>query len=390
MRALVAGDLDVAVAGGVDLSLDPFELVGFAKAGALAVEEMRVFDARSDGFWPGEGCGVVVLMRHRDALEQGRPVVAVVRGWGISSDGQGGMTRPEVEGQLLALQRAYRRAGFGADSVGYFEGHGTGTEVGDATEIRTLIRARREAGATTPAAIGSIKANIGHTKAAAGVAGLIKAAMAVSREVLPPTTGCDRPHPELLQEPVVLCVLGEGEPWPRRRPLRAGVSAMGFGGINAHIILDREPRRTSMYAGLADPVRALLASAQDAELILLGARGAEELRTKVRELARIAPRLSRAELGDLAARLARDLRDREFRAAIVTSRPSVLVQRLGDAGQLAGRGRARGHRRSPGHLPGQEGKVRPGRLPVHGPGRSRLDRRGCARPEIPGGARALR
>ena len=149
--ALVAGDLDVALAGGVDLSLDPFELVGFAKAGRCAVEEMRVFDARSDGFWPGEGCGVVVLMRDHDALEQGRPIVAVMRGWGISSDGQGGITRPEVEGQLLALRRAYRRAGFGIDTVGYFEGHGTGTELGDATEIRTLIRARREAGATTPA-----------------------------------------------------------------------------------------------------------------------------------------------------------------------------------------------------------------------------------------------
>src|SRR5439155_3530930 len=143
--ALTSGDLDVALAGGVDLSLDPFELVGFAKIGALAPEEMRVYDRRSAGFWPGEGCGFVTLMRHEDALAQGCRVYAVIRGWGISSDGSGGLTRPEAEGQLEAVRRAYRRAGFGIDSVTYFEGHGTGTAVGDATELEVLSRARRNA-----------------------------------------------------------------------------------------------------------------------------------------------------------------------------------------------------------------------------------------------------
>ncbi|HEY0606951.1 MAG TPA: polyketide synthase, partial [Herpetosiphonaceae bacterium] len=141
--ALTTGDLDVALAGGVDLSLDPFELVGFAKAGALAREKMRIYDARSAGFWPGEGCGFVVLMRYEDALAERRRVYGVIRGWGISSDGSGGITRPEVDGQMLAIQRAYKRAGFGIDTVAYFEGHGTGTSVGDATELQALSRARR-------------------------------------------------------------------------------------------------------------------------------------------------------------------------------------------------------------------------------------------------------
>src|SRR5207302_5039003 len=114
--SLASGDLDVALAGGVDLSLDPFELVGFAKAGALAPEEMRIYDARSAGFWPGEGCGFLALMRYEDAPAMGRRVYATIRGWGISSDGSGGITRPEVEGQMLAVGRAYRRAGFGIDS----------------------------------------------------------------------------------------------------------------------------------------------------------------------------------------------------------------------------------------------------------------------------------
>jgi len=143
--ALENGDVDIAIAGGVDLSLDPFELAGFSKLGALAAEKMRVFDARSAGFWPGEGCGMVVLMRHEEALAHHHTPYAVLCGWGISSDGNGGLTRPELSGQLLALRRAYQRAGYGADSVAYFEGHGTGTSVGDAVELQALSSARREA-----------------------------------------------------------------------------------------------------------------------------------------------------------------------------------------------------------------------------------------------------
>ena len=148
--ALQAGDVDVALAGGVDLSLDPFELAGFSKLGALAGEKMRVFDEHSSGFWPGEGCGFVVLMRREEAVAQQHSVRAVIRGWGISSDGSGGITRPEMSGQVLALDRAYRRAGYGIDSVAYFEGHGTGTSIGDAVELQALSQARRAAGDHAP------------------------------------------------------------------------------------------------------------------------------------------------------------------------------------------------------------------------------------------------
>ena len=264
---LAAGDLDVALAGGVDLSLDPFELVGFSKAGALAREEMRVFDRRSEGFWPGEGCGFVTLMRHDDALARGRRIYAVIRGWGVASDGSGGLTRPEARGQIEALRRAYRRAGFGIESVGYFEGHGTGTTVGDATELQVLTQARREGRSSVPAAIGSIKANIGHCKAAAGVAGLIKAAMALHEQVLPPTTGCEQPHPLLCGGDAALRPLRDAESWPADCSLRAGVSAMGFGGINAHLALEGtavERRRSVSARG-----RLICDSHQDCELILL-------------------------------------------------------------------------------------------------------------------------
>jgi enediyne polyketide synthase len=325
--ALTAGDLDVALAGGVDLSLDPFELVGFARAGALAREAMRVYDRRSAGFWPGEGCGVVVLMRADEAAGQRRRIYAQIRGWGVSSDGSGGLTRPEVEGHLLALRRAYRRAGFGIGSVAYFEGHGTGTAVGDAAELAALARARREATPEArPAVLGSVKANIGHTKAAAGAAGLIKTALALHAQILPPTTGCDQPHALLMEEAAPLRVSAQGECWPCQRPLRAGVSAMGFGGINTHVVLEGVALERRQDCGPREQM--LLSSAQDAELFLLAASSADALRRQVEQLGTFADRLARAELADVAAVLARDAGGGPWRAAVVASTPAELAAAL--------------------------------------------------------------
>ena len=320
--ALADGDLDVALAGGVDLSLDPFELVGFAKAGALAASEMRVYDARSSGFWPGEGCGFVVLMRHADALAERRRIHAVIRGWGVSSDGSGGITRPDAAGQLLAVRRAYRRAGFGIDTVSYLEGHGTGTAVGDATELAMLSRALAEAGGRHPVALGSIKANIGHTKAAAGIAGFIKTTMALRAQALPPTVGCDVPHPMLAAADAMLRVPREIEPWPAERALRAGVGAMGFGGINTHVVLESAERE--LLGSVGSRARALGASAQDTELFLLSAPTPDALRARAEHLLGFAAALSRAELADLAAELARTLPDSRMRAAVVAGSPADL------------------------------------------------------------------
>lgn len=326
--ALVAGDLDVALAGGVDLSLDPFELVGFARTAALAPEKMRVYDKRSAGFWPGEGCGFVVLMRHEDALAQQRRIYALIRGWGVSSDGSGGITRPELEGQILAVRRAYRRAGFGIETVAYFEGHGTGTAVGDATELRTIAQARREtAPDAPPAVIGSVKANIGHTKAAAGVAGLIKAALALHTQIIPPNTGNDEPHPELTGANPALKVLSTGQCWPADQPARAGVSAMGFGGINTHLVL--EGVTTGRCYKTPDMrEQRLLVSPQDAELFLLRARDTADLQAQVEHLLTFVNRLSLSELTDLAARLQGNLAQGQIRAALVAATPAELAQRL--------------------------------------------------------------
>ena len=326
--SLAAGDLEVAVAGGIDLSVDPFELVGFAKTGALATDAMRVYDTRSAGFWPGEGCGLIVLMRHEDALLKRRRIYAVIRGWGISSDGSGGITRPEVEGQIIALRRAYARAGYGPETVAYFEGHGTGTAVGDAAELQALTRARREASMDnlSPAVVSSIKAIIGHTKAAAGVAGLIKATMALGAQILPPTVGCDDPHEELKGGEPALRPLKRGELFATGANLRAGVSAMGFGGINTHITLEaaHDDRRQS----LTSKERALLSTAQDAELFLFSAQNVAQLENQIERVLGYADRLSRSELTDLAKRLSEMVRPLAVRAAVVASSPAELLGRL--------------------------------------------------------------
>ncbi len=325
--ALAAGDLDAALAGGVDVSLDPFELVGFAKAGALAADEMRVFDRRSAGFWPGEGCGFVVLMRHEDAVAQGCRVYAVIRGWGISSDGSGGITRPEAAGQLEAIRRAYRRAGFGADTVAYCEGHGTGTNLGDLTELEVLARARKEANVDAPAAaVGSIKANIGHTKAAAGVAGLIKATMTVHTQVLPPATACEQPLPLCEGRGSALRILREAEVWPEGQPLRASVSAMGFGGINCHVII--ESPAAQRRRALSTRERSLSSSAQDSELFLFASETIDGLRSQIQKSLSWAARICRSELADAAERLETTLQPGNMRAAIVARTGEELSEKL--------------------------------------------------------------
>ncbi|GAA3440146.1 type I polyketide synthase [Kutzneria kofuensis] len=320
-NALAQGDLDVALAGGVDLSIDPLEVIGFAKTGALATGRMKVYDRDSNGFWPGEGAGMLVLMRERDALAAGRRMYAVITGWGVSSDGRGGITRPEAAGHRLALERAYHRAGYGIQTVSYFEGHGTGTAVGDPTEIEALSSARRAADPSAPpAALGTVKGNFGHTKAAAGVAGLIKATLAVHHQVIPPATSHFDPHPVLGKEAAAVYVPTRAEPWPAGVALRAGVSAMGFGGINTHVAVQQAPgvlRRTA----LDERTTQLVAGRQDAEVLLLDATDRAALRERVDGLLGFVGRLAFAELTDLAGQLAGELSGGPLRAAVVATDP---------------------------------------------------------------------
>lgn len=332
-NALSVGDIDVALAGGVDVSLDPFELVGFARVGALSNGDMRVYDRASNGFLPGEGCGFVVLKRLTDARADGDYVYAVLHGWGVSSDGSGGITAPDRRGQSLAIRRAYDRAGFSPLSLHFVEGHGTGTPVGDPVELGAIATALDAFGKPTAGQCGvtSFKSLVGHTKAAAGIGGFIKATIAVNRRVIPPTANCTDPNPTFQKEARALYPVRHGEVRAPGETLRAGVSAMGFGGMNTHATIEsRDPPATNLAPSLDE--RALLASHQDTEVFLLTAGSLEDLRHRVAEIGQLAEGMSVGELTDLGARLASELTPgAAWRAAVVAGSPSELHGLLTEA-----------------------------------------------------------
>jgi enediyne polyketide synthase len=337
---LASGVLDVALAGGVDVSLDPFELVGFAKAGALARTDMRVYDREANGFLPGEGCGFIVLKRLADARRDGDSVYAVIRGWGISSDGKGGITAPSVEGQATALRRAYERAGVSMATLSFIEGHGTGTPLGDRTELRAVARALgQDEAVARRVGMTSLKSIVGHTKAAAGVGGLIKAIMAVNRRVLPPTAACDTPNPVFDTECRGLFPLTRGEVLPASEVIRAGVSAMGFGGINSHIVLESgSPPSAKLAPSIGEA--ALVVSRQSSELFIASAASVEELRRELERVAGEAEDISVGDLTDLAHHMATRVRsDHPVRCATVASHPQALAQSLRAAAQRLAEGR---------------------------------------------------
>ena len=323
-------DLDMALAGGVDISLDTFELIGFAKTGALSPDEMRVYDKRGNGFIPGEGCGFVVMKRLEDARAAGDTVYAVLRGWGVSSDGKGGLTAPKREGQATALRRAYERAGYSPATLDFIEGHGTGTRVGDKVELEAIATALAEAGVETPRAVGvtSFKSIVGHCKAAAGVGAFLKAVIAANRRVLPPTAGCTQPNPVFESTARTLYPIRQGRVAAPDGKLRIGVSAMGFGGINAHVTLESgDPPAPSLAPSVEE--RALLAAHQETEVFVLDADTVEELCDRLPGLADIAERISQGELTDLAAHLTEELSaSRRIRAAVIAANPDELAANL--------------------------------------------------------------
>ena len=329
-NALSVGTLDLAVAGGIDISLDTFELVGFAKANALTKADMKVYDRRASGFIPGEGAGFVVLKRLQDARADGNYVYAVLKGWGVSSDGKGGMTAPKAQSQTLAIRRAYGKAGYGLDKVDFIEGHGTGTTVGDKAELEGIGDAMngengshlRECGIT------SLKSLIGHTKAASGIGGFIKTVMAVNRRVVPPIAGCSEPNSVFSERALGLYPVMEGQIRNADSTVRAGVSGMGFGGINCHVTVESagEPAER-LRPSIGE--RELLASHQETELFVFSARSRQEMAERVRHLKELAHGISIGEMVDLSRELTReDLAGKPFRAALVAGHPEGLADCL--------------------------------------------------------------
>src|ERR1039457_1975103 len=242
-RGLADHSSDMVIVGGVDTAQSPFGYLCFAKAQALSARgRCRTFDESADGIAISEGVSMMVLKRLEDAERDGDRIYAVIKGVAGSSDGKGkSMTAPRLEGQILALQRAYARAGVRPSTVGLIEAHGTGTTLGDASELAAVDNVFLADGATPQScAIGSVKSMVGHTKSAAGITGLMKVALALYHQTLPPTLHVEKPNPKLLEPGTPIFVNTETLPWipPAATPRRGGVSAFGFGGTNFHAVLE--------------------------------------------------------------------------------------------------------------------------------------------------------
>ena len=244
MRDLLTGKCDMAIAGGAHCGSTPPIVIAFAQLQALSRKgDIRPFDSEADGTLLSEGVGMLILKRLRDAERDGDRVYAVLKGVGVASDGRAlGLLAPRLEGEVLALERAYEAADVDPSTVGLVEGHGTATLVGDATELESLnhlFGTRR--GDLPRCALGSVKSMIGHCIPASGLASIIKVALALHHKVLPPTIKCEKPNAKLQSENSNLYINTETRPWihgSQRSPRRGGVNAFGFGGINAHAVLE--------------------------------------------------------------------------------------------------------------------------------------------------------
>jgi phthiocerol/phenolphthiocerol synthesis type-I polyketide synthase D len=266
-RALRDGEIDTAVVGGVNLLLGPAITASFQAAGALSADgRCKAFDAAADGIVRGEGCGVVVLQRLPEARRAGARVLAVIRSSAVNSDGRSnGLMAPNPAAQEELLRDAYAGAGLEPSTVDYIEAHGTGTLLGDPIEAgalgRVLGQSRPEG---RPLLLGSVKTNLGHLEGAAGIAGLIKVVLAMAHRRLPASLHYQRPNPHIRFAEHRLEVVAEPRNWPRYSgAATAGVSSFGFGGTNAHVILEEFPQVVPVAGARRMTMLALSGAAPD-------------------------------------------------------------------------------------------------------------------------------
>ncbi len=322
--SLVAGECDVALAGGTAVSVP--QRVGYLyQEGGISSPDgrCRAFDVDAQGAPLGSGVGVVVLKRLEDALADGDHVHAVIRGWAVNNDGalKVGYTAPGVRGQSSVIAEALANADIDPATVDLIEAHGTGTALGDAAEIAALRKAFDGVERPGGTALGSVKTNIGHLDRAAGVTGLIKATLALEHRVIPPTVNFRSPNPQLAQADSPFRVPTSLEEWPRREhPRRAGVSAFGIGGTNAHVVLEQAPAPSGAASAPSTPAH------RRPRLLLLSARTDAAADTRVADLAdhvRARPDLA---LGDVAYTLQVGRREFEHRrACVVHDGPDALA-----------------------------------------------------------------
>lgn len=331
-ESLRRGECERALAAGVNLILAPDLGLAFARAGALAGDgRCKAFDARADGYVRGEGVGVLVLRPLSRALADGDAVRALILASAVNNDGaSNGLTAPCPRAQEEVLREAWRRAGVAPGRIRYVEAHGTGTALGDPIEIAALAAARGDCEAGT-CLVGSVKSNVGHLEAAAGICGLTKTILALQQRSIPPSLHFETPNPRLDLAGAGLEVASQGRPWPEDGgPALAGVSSFGFGGTNVHVVLSEAVPTPAAERGVAD---------DGATLLPLSARSPAGLRAyaaALRDWLRDPQRAAGVGLADVARSLALHRSHRERRATFVARSPAALARALDDwlAGEL--------------------------------------------------------
>lgn len=266
-KSLLAGECSVALAGGVNLILSPEWTIAFSHAEMMAADgRCKAFDSRADGYVRGEGCGFVVLKRLADAQRDNDRILCVVRGSALNQDGHSnGITAPNGLSQQAVIRAALKDARVDAAAVDYVEAHGTGTKLGDPIEAEALQAVYGEVHSkSAPLLVGSVKTNIGHLEAAAGVASIIKMALSFERGLIPQQLHLGQVNPHIDMERSALEFASRARPWPRAEKARlAGVSSFGFGGTNAHVLLEEAPPVAKARNAVDRPRHAVCLSAPD-------------------------------------------------------------------------------------------------------------------------------
>ena len=321
VEALRSGRCDMALAGGVAITCPPMSGYLGQEGTMLSPDgHTRSFDAQAAGTVFSDGAGVVLLRRLSDALADGDPVIALVRGGAVNNDGgaKASFMAPSSAGQAAVVAQAQARAGVSPRSIGYVEAHGTATPIGDPIELEGLGRAFRLGTTDTGfCRIGSLKSNVGHMVIAAGVAGVIKTALALEREQLPPSLHCAAPNPALALESSPFVVNDRLQPWPRgASPRRAGVSSFGVGGTNAHVVMEEAPPRAPSTP------------ADGPQLLLLSARTPTALAAAAERLAAQLQAQPGANLADVAWTLAVGRKAFGHRLALAAGDPVDAAARL--------------------------------------------------------------
>lgn len=311
VAGLIAGDCDMALAGGVSVTF-PLQRGYYTNEGGITSRDghCRPFDANANGTVFSNGLGMVALKRLDDAIADGDTIHAVIKGVGINNDGSDkvSFTAPSVLGQSGAVRKALAMSGFDANSISYIETHGTGTPLGDPIEIAGLTEVYGTS--QNKIAIGSLKSNTGHMDAAAGISGLIKTALALHHKKIPATLHFTRPNPKLGLDKTPFIVNAELRDWTAENcPRRAGVSSFGVGGTNAHAILEEAPEQPEST------------STRDTQILVLSARSAEALEVATQNLT---AQIGKHSLADTAWTLQTGRRDFNHRAVIIANSDGIL------------------------------------------------------------------